>query len=98
MDLQEFLKKVNWKEEDIINYKWKEALEAVKQNWYSLRYVKEQTEEICLEAVKQDWYSLQYVKEQTEEICLEAVKQDWDNLRYVDKNIFTDNSIIYLHW
>ena len=59
------------------------ALEAVKQDGYSLRYVKEQTEAICLEAVKRDGYSLQYVKEQTEAICLEAVKRDGDSLRYV---------------
>ena len=41
----------------------KESLEAVKNDGYALRYVKEQTENICLEAVKQNWYALQYVKE-----------------------------------
>ena len=39
-----------------------------------LRFVKEQTEEICLESVKKDGYALQFVKEQTREICLDAVK------------------------
>ncbi|MBD3195404.1 MAG: DUF4116 domain-containing protein, partial [Candidatus Lokiarchaeota archaeon] len=60
-----------------------EALEAVKQDEFVLKYVKEQTPEICLEAVKQNGYALQYVKDQTEEICLEAVKQDGFVLRYV---------------
>lgn len=61
MKLQEFLKKVNWKESDIIEYKGEEAMNEVKQNWDALKYVKEQTEAICLEAVKQDWDALQYV-------------------------------------
>ena len=72
--------------------KWSDpvyCLEAVKQDGYSLRYVKEQTEAICLEAVKQHGDSLGYVKEQTEAICLEAVKQNGYSLGYVkDKIIF----------
>ena len=39
----------------------KKALEAVKQNGYALRYVKEQSESICFEAVKQDGFALRYV-------------------------------------
>ncbi len=66
------------------NYSRKEILEAVKQDGYALRYVKEQDREICLEAVKQDGLALQYVKEQDREICLEAVKQDGLALRYVE--------------
>ena len=63
MNLQEFLNEVGGKESDIICYASElEALEAVKQNGYSLQYVKDQTETICLEAVKQDGYSLRYVK------------------------------------
>ena len=69
-------------------YDEKHCLEAVKQNGYTLQYVKEQTEEICLEAVKQNGYVLQYVKEQTEEICLEAIKQNSGALQYVDKRVF----------
>ena len=48
---------------DIISYYGRKALEAVKQDGYALRYVKEQTVEICLEAVKQNGYALQYVNE-----------------------------------
>jgi hypothetical protein len=65
----------------------KYCLEAVKQDGYALRYVKDQTKEICLEAVKQDGDALRYVKDQTKEICLEAVKQDGYALRYVKDQI-----------
>ena len=37
------------------------AIEAVKQNGYTLRYVKDQSEAVCIEAVKQNGYALQYV-------------------------------------
>ncbi len=86
MNLAQFLKEVNGKEENIKNLKGNEALEAVKQNGYALQYVKEQTEAICLEAVKQDSDALQYVKEQTEAICLEAVKKNGYALRYVKEH------------
>jgi len=46
---------INWNNKE-------ECLEAVKQNGWALRYVKEQTPEICLEAVKQNVYALRYVK------------------------------------
>jgi len=59
------------------------ALEAVNKNGYAIKYVEDQTPEICLAAVKQDGYNLQYVKDQTPEICLAAVKQNWDTLKYV---------------
>ena len=66
----------------------KEAFKAVKQDGYTLIYVKEQTEAICIEAVKKNGYALAYVKEQTEAICIEAVKQYGDSLRYVNESLF----------
>jgi len=66
----------------------KEAFEAVKQNGFTLIYVKEQTEAICIEAVKKNGYVLSYVKEQTETICIEAVKQHGFALRYVNDSLF----------
>jgi len=59
------------------------CLATVQQNWYALKYVKDQTEEICLAAVRQYGCSLEYVKEQTPVICLAAVQQDGDALKYV---------------
>ena len=83
MTLNEFLNAVNGEESNIINFSGDKALEAVKQDRYALRYVKNQTEAICLEAVKKYGYALQYVKDQTEAICLEAVKQNGYVLQYV---------------
>lgn len=62
-----------------------QILENVKQNGTALRYVKEQTPEICLEAVKQNGIALEYVKEQTPEIYLEALKQNVLALEHVEK-------------
>ena len=62
----------------------KYCLEAVKQDGYTLQFVKNQTEEICLEAVRNDAYALKYVKNQTEKVCLEAVKQNGYALKYID--------------
>ena len=64
----------------------KQCMEAVKQNGYSLQYVKEQSEALCMEAVKQDGDSLQYVKEQSEALCMEAVKQNGYSLQYVKEH------------
>jgi len=54
--------KINWNNK-------KECLEAVKQNGYALKYVKNQTKKICLEAVKQNGLALKFIKNQTDEIC-----------------------------
>ena len=39
-------------------------MEAVQYNGYSLKYIKDQTEEICKSALKQNGMALKYVKEQ----------------------------------
>ena len=59
-------------------------LERVQQDVRELRYVKEQTLEICLAAVQQWGWALRFVKDQTLEICLAAVQQNGRALRYVD--------------
>ncbi len=68
-----------------------EALKMVRKDGNDLRFVKEQTPEICLEAVKQNGMALRYVKEQTPEICLEAVKQNGYALECVkDKSMLSN--------
>ncbi len=62
---------------------YESQLNAVKQNGYLLKYVKNQTPELCLDALKQNGYALRYVKEQTPEICLTAVKRYGHALQYV---------------
>jgi hypothetical protein len=44
----------------------KKALEAVKQDGYALRFVKDQSESVCLEAVKRNGDALRFVKDQSE--------------------------------
>jgi hypothetical protein len=41
----------------------KQALMTVKKHGHLLKYVKDQTEEICLAAVKEHEFALQYVEE-----------------------------------
>ena len=59
------------------------VLEQVKQDGLFLKYVKNQTPELCIEAVKGSGMALQYVKRQTPEICLAAVQQNSEALQYV---------------
>ena len=39
------------------------AIEAVESDGYALRYVKDQTEQVCLKAVERNGDALRYVKE-----------------------------------
>ena len=65
------------------NLKGEEALKVVTQIGSELKYVTEQTDEICLAAVRIDGHSLRFVKNQTEEICLVAVTENGFSLKYV---------------
>lgn len=56
---------------------------AAHSNPDSLRFVYEQTEEICMEYVKVSGKSLCYVENQTEEMAWLSVLKDWDNIEYV---------------
>ena len=58
-------------------------LEKVRKNGHALKYVENQTPEICLAAVKEDGESLYYVKNKTPEICLAALEQDDEALEFV---------------
>ena len=93
MNLKQFLKIVNWNENDIINYEWEEAFKRVKQNWYALQFVNNQTEKICLEAVKQDWDALQFVnknifkEKEIETIEIWWIKYSKEEVENVMKNL-----------
>jgi hypothetical protein len=52
-------------------------MHAISIGVVALKYVKNQTEEICMFAVKKHWKALQYVRNQTEKICMFAIDQDW---------------------
>jgi hypothetical protein len=62
---------------------YEKQLSAVKRNGYSLRFISEQSPELCMEAVKQDGWALQFVILQNCDICLEAVKKYGDALQFV---------------
>ena len=51
MKLDEYLSAVGGSEDSIISYSGDDAIDRVRKNGYALRYVHEQTREICLEAV-----------------------------------------------
>jgi len=63
------------------------ALLAVKDDGYSLKYIKDEfkTPEVCLIAVRNDGIALQFIPEdlRTPEICLAAVTRDGMALEYV---------------
>ena len=48
-----------------------------------IRFLSNQTDEICLEAVKNSGIALEFVTKQTDEICLEAVKNYGFALKFV---------------
>ena len=53
-----------------------------------LKFIDNQTPELCLAAVKNDGRAIQFVKDQTPEICLAAVKNDGNAIRFVkDKSM-----------
>lgn len=48
-------------------------MRAIKQKGYSLRYIKNQTEEICLEAVMENKWAIEFVKNPTENLCIKTI-------------------------
>ena len=73
----------------VLEFSRKTEKELRLEVWFnplSLRYVENQTEELCLTAVAQAGYSLEYVRNQSEAICLEAVKQNYRALEFVKKS------------
>ncbi|MCI9077558.1 MAG: hypothetical protein HFH68_01370 [Lachnospiraceae bacterium] len=61
-----------------------DALREVKRNGLLLRWVKEQTPEICMAAVKRNGEALQWVKEQTPELCAAAMLENLGAERYAE--------------
>ena len=87
MKFSEFCKKVGVLETETQEEK---DLKAVRADGCALRYIQNQTPEICMEAVKKDGRARIHVKNKIPEICIEAVKQNKDAMKYVDKSIFEE--------
>ncbi len=54
----------------------------------TLKYIKNQTEELCLEAVKNDGMSLEFIKNKTTKIYLEAVKNNGLALQFINEQTY----------
>ena len=61
---------------------------AVKQNYYALEHVINQTDEMCILAVQKHGNVLQFVKNQTDEICKLAVQENGYALCWVKNQTF----------
>lgn len=66
------------------------CLEAVSQDGQTIKYIKDQTDDIRLIAVdirliavSQNGHALAYVENQTSEICLSTVRSTYEALEYV---------------
>ncbi|CCL32146.1 hypothetical protein BN174_3470002 [Clostridioides difficile E15] len=55
---------------------------------FALKYIENQTEELCLIAVREDPVALQFVKSQTEDICIEAVRRNGYVLKDVNNQTY----------
>lgn len=60
-----------------------DAMIAIQLNRMALKYVKEQTPELCMKAINLNSMTLQFVKEQTPELCMCAVENDGLSLQHV---------------
>lgn len=69
--------------ERIISMNQQEQLEAVKQNFHAIEYIKNPTEAMQLEAVKQNYIALRYIKNPTENVQLEAVKKYGNAIEFI---------------
>jgi len=66
-----------WKENEHINdLSYEEQLKEIHRNPSLLKFIKNQTEDMCLLAVSRSCYVLGYVHNQTDEICMTAVEHN----------------------
>ena len=71
MTKKQFLERFEIKETQTLENK-----SSVKEDGANLKFIHNQTEEVCIQAVQQSGYYLKYVHNQTKEMCLEAVKRN----------------------
>lgn len=60
----------------------------LQDDYNALKYIKNQTYDICKEAIKQNGLALQYIKKQTKKLCVAAIKQNGLALQYVKPDIY----------
>lgn len=59
------------------------ALRYLRKNAYAIKYIHDQTPEICMFAVQRNGYAINFIRHQTPEICLAAVQQNGYAIKYV---------------
>ncbi|PBF93492.1 DUF4116 domain-containing protein [Clostridioides difficile] len=57
--------------------------EAVEENGLSLRFIENQTEELCIDAIRENPDAFKYVKNRTPKICMEVVKISGEKLKHI---------------
>lgn len=64
---------------------------SVKQSPYSIKYICDQTEDICLKAIRKNGFVLDYIKEEnrTEAVCWEAVRRRGISICHVPERFVT---------
>lgn len=65
--------------------RYMENIKALQNDGLFLRYIREQTVDLCLTAVRQNGLALKHVVKQTEVIVKAAVENNHDALRYVNQ-------------
>ena len=64
----------------------KEKLELVKEDWFNIRFIKDQSEAVQLAAVKQSGEAMEYIKDPSEAVQLVAIKNNIGDAFYYIKN------------
>jgi hypothetical protein len=64
--------------------------QITRTNKHILKYVDNQTEQICLNFVQANGLAIKYVKNKTNQLCMEAVKQCGLALKYIDADKQTE--------
>ena len=67
----------------LLNRPQRSVLTAVKQCGWTIKYVEEQTPELCMIAVQQFGWTIDYIENQTPELCAAALKQDVKAAKYI---------------
>lgn len=68
---------------DMDSLEYEVLLSLLKTSGHILKYIKNQTEELCRTALYKEPWNLKYVINQTDKLCLFAVKQNGKSIEYV---------------
>ena len=59
-------------------------MQAVNQDWYTIKYIENPSEEVQLVAVNQSGYAIQHIENPSEEVQLAAVNKNWDAIMHIE--------------